>query len=610
MKLNFIFNNSSISRFTYNYRLESEDIVNKIFSYYYRGISYKDNALLKKDVEYYTQPLYDSLNDQGGSLYMSVGQTCKTISFVNMTIPMHINKFIMRFAPLFIYYPVSVLKNERNDLYERKTYMILSISIFINNILFLSLGFKSDGKIYLTNSTTTPLDNPDNIITNSYLTNIDTCRLYETFYIIIEKDTAFIYLYKTNTDITLTNDTSQNLELMKKRREYNYRKNKTANITPELYQIATIKGINNNNLTEKNNQFMNVIIDSKYISNNEVFYLYNVNQKKKTNAYLSKYFLKYVDFKFKERFKYLDSVKSNLQNKLLNSINIKFNTFLSTIDDANKYKSLYIACRSNLISNLIPKITNYFESEVLGIKKLENELKQQFIENNNSLTFIQTILSEEYQSKLFNVAKSVTSNANVNNIQATQNILEQIDDDSLEKYKLFIKQSLDTEIDNIINSTYTNYNINIPQIYKTNLENCIGTIPIAQNSTSTSDIRSIIRSTIDKEFNEISKILLPELSENEKNNISKKIESELDSEYSFSYDKYNYIVHLDDVELLYMIPYELTEYSNLNFYNYTLAQIFDKNIPDRIKFKNIIDNYDFSQKNITITNNGETLSMT
>lgn len=420
MKLNFLFNNSYISRFNYDSRLEREDYVNKLINYYYRNLRYGENFLIANhDKEYINEPLYDSFNNKGGSLFMSSTKECRTLSFYNITIPENVDNFIFRFSPMFLFSKLSDLTkryNEKTEKFEDRNYMLLSVSIYVNNMLFIELGFNSNGYLYINNDQTLKLSEGD--ILNKYNSDkfslIKPKELYENFYIIIIKSRAYIYLnqiyqppFEDNENKNKIFDrymyqkdkqTETNSNILYNLLKQNEKDEKGNTVINEKVYTCKYR----NGLLKKFNQFVNVNIKSEYLTNDEINHYYYLHLQEKKEHTEQDYINAYVEKIFEERWKFIESSRTEISYKILDNISAKLTEWINyanTSDSSTNFKNGLKTCRNQLVNLLfnekLPSM--YFEDNTVDnftcIKSREKKL-QLYIINNSTLSNKKTLINK------------------------------------------------------------------------------------------------------------------------------------------------------------------------------------------------------------------------
>lgn len=625
MKLHFIYNNSSVSRFSYNARLDINNLNSnpQEYAYYYKNIDYIYDLRLPANTEYYSHPYYDSINDKGGSIYMEVAKDYKTVSFLNMSVPINCDKFILKFAPLFMYNPIDI-KNDAGDILSTETYMVLVVSIYVNNSLFIEIGFKSDNNVFVNNNSNIRIDDERNLLELD--NKLRTKFLYESFYIILDQDKADIRLYDPYYYIY---NSTRNEYVIRSNINYDYRMSsnnkyqaRNIDLLPEYKQC-----LYSNLLTVDDVQFVNVILKSYYMNNDSIEFLHQKLESKKLIRIKEKYFEDYVNIRFSKRWDILEYARDTLITKVSDIINTRFNNIPDEIDlnkinsynDIINYRSLCKTCQQNLTQQIPALIETLFNSEKNNngiitkysvIQEIENLIKIYFIKNNYTTEMFEYIMARKDIANLLEKPEIISlTDVDILDTQAVaKNPLTQIDAAALTKYKKLLMYNIYNTLYNIVESITTSYE-ELSDSIKNELYTAIGgidskfiSIEITDLTIQYSGIKEFIRNIINNLFKELENLVILEMSDSEKSGLLNKIKNQLNNDinYQFSYEPYNYVVHIDSLELLCFMPYTETKAYKTE-YEYIFENIFNEEIPKRIKFFDIISNYKLPTKSISIS---------
>lgn len=736
MNLNFIIDNKSITRFSYDKRIDMEVATDDYYNqYYYRNFKYLDNfnstdntiavhtdkngntydANIKKiikpiedlytptNVATFLQPVYDSINNNGGSMYMSSTANSRTITFSNIVVPISSDKFIIRFAPLFDYKQISLLDLE-TDTIKTHDYMILTISVYVHNLLFIELGFNTDGNIYINNDRNREITDSRNKvdISETPFQLLKTKVLYNSFYIILDRDFADVRFYDPYYYIY---DEELYMTIPKLSKEYNeYLFTKQGNKEYEIKYIEnnidflTVykKCKYNNKLDVNGNQLVNVVINSKYMDNISIGYFINKYKNNRSKNFKEKYLIYYTNAKFEKRKNHLEYIKMKLKQKIEDAINSKINNFYSN----NNTNSEFGLDNSLALREYFNNLCEYFKKEITDqvlieidncfndkIYKIEEYLKENFItqmidnkhqytDKISNLIILRTDVTSLLRALPLGrvLPNNDTDGFNVIKLEDGTEVKEtstltEIHESLLLKYRKLLIVDIYNQIFNIvinkvndINITFNNQEMSyfiektfgvgatdgngkyIRPIQMTNpsgiTEENVHNFDkidygekgysfqksnkpmydgVNYNNLQSQPLMEYIIQIITNELLNIYLLIIPDLTISEKAQIEDSIISELSKSYSVTHDTYKYNIYLDKFQMLYLVPYDknkdikgitLENKENKTFevqyeqddneYDYTIDTIFNISIPDKIKFKDVMDNYKLSETNIAV----------
>ena len=737
MNLNFIIDNTSITRYSYDKRIDINSPTDTYYNkYHYRnfvpvenfslqnqiigahtdenGFTYDSN--IKKNIKIIDDlyvptntlkslyPIHDAINNNGGTMYMSSNSNSRIINFSNIIVPLQSDKFIIRFAPLFDFQQINLINN---DVSSKRDYMILTISVYIHGILFIELGFNTNGNIYINNDANREITDVRNKIDtkDTPFEELKKKVLYNSFYIILDRDLAdvrfydpYYYIYDESTYRTIPRTSDEyNTYLFSKNdtgEEIQYIENNIDFLT--VYKKCKY----DNALSVNKNQLVDVVISSTYMDNIYSGYYINKYKNTKLESFKMEFFKYYTNKKFEKRRDLLKKVESKIKQKINDAINLKISRFYSDNNENSDYNLITYESRStfhNICTNLIKDISEnvyttidkcfftipddaevYLDEKETGkIGKIEilskNNFLTEMIENNNKyLNKICNliILKTDVTSLLRALPLKLEYNTNFDDDSSIEETilkeihpLTEIHEEVLLKYRKML-------IVNIYNTIYETLKAKIsditilaqgPILYNA-FQKIIGVgttnsgpIQLTGNYINESHVNAMdiknhgnkgytfqrsknpsydsvnynnlysqslmeyIIQIITNELLNLYLYIIMDLSIAEKTTLEKEINNTLAKEYSILPETYKYNIYLDKFQMLYMVPYdkekdkkerkvidndniEHTEYyyDYENEYPYIIDTIFNMSIPDRIKFKDIIDNYNLYDSNITI----------